>query len=104
MPTTATHLEQDRAALRVTLAQDCSEIAVSLRPAQDCGHFEMGGEPLGAQALQYSGGVALVRSQQDCGESVPAASAAHLLEDGDIASHSADRRKRLQMIGSGVER
>jgi len=94
--------QQDRPAFGITFAQHSAETAGSFGPAEDARNFQVRGEPVGAHDRCGSGRVALVRAHQDGGQRIAAPSAAHFFEGRSVAGHSADRRKRFQMLSAGV--
>ena len=90
--------QQERTALLISPAKHGPEPAGALRAAQDSADFDVRWKPF-VHGADRSGRVALIGSQQNRRQRIPAARAAHLLQGRALANHTADGGKRPQMLG-----
>ncbi len=95
--------QQQGATIWVAFAQHRSKASGSFRAAQDATDLDMRRQSVSGHALQFSGRVALVRAQQNCGQRIATARSAHFFKRSGIARHTTDCRQGLQVLRTRVD-
>ena len=96
MPTAAADHEQQGTALRITLAEDGSEPAKCLGPAQDPGSLYVRGEPVAQAASRSSAPISTAARAS------AAARTTHLFKRCRMSSDATYRSQGFQMLGARI--